>query len=227
MSETYCAECGTKFLTLLGHDKNRDYLGSVRCPNCDAVIDMDEDTFLDYVDQIRKENDHWKECEFKEYIARNGLEVLYWGVEFWGTGTMAGIGMTVDQAINNALENYDSLQDSDIKEISGSHNVGTPVLREISEELYDHIILDSSKDIQSNLGSKNNLYSTESLLKEDNHIDSIEHGGYVFGTPDPRFGWSMYSNDLDNLVAKVYRENKKLPLKVRLSIEVVTDEKFT
>lgn len=165
MSETYCAECGTKFLTLLGHDKNRDYLGSVRCPNCDTVIDMDEITFLDYVDQIRKGNEPWSTKEFREYIARNGLEVLYWGVEFWSSGTIAGVGMTAQQAIADSIEGYDSLKESDVVDIAGSHKVGQPVLREITEELYSYILLRGGADLSLEEGDILGLYKEEPEVK--------------------------------------------------------------
>ena len=67
-------------------------------------------------------------------------------------------------------------------------------------------------------------YSMETYLKEDScDPEDIEDGQYVFGTPDERMGWACYTNDLDNLIAELYRDQQKTPLKVRVTIEVLDE----
>ena len=68
-----CSSCGIEFNVEDGLFINEDYLGSIVCPICHGIQDIESELYDDYIsEQMKIEN----RIENKRYCNRNGLFYL-------------------------------------------------------------------------------------------------------------------------------------------------------
>ena len=65
-----CTDCRHEFQTEDGMDQHGDYLGSVMCPECHSIVDMDSESFYEH---CSPELDFSKNPEYLQFCEWSGL----------------------------------------------------------------------------------------------------------------------------------------------------------